>query len=167
MTKPIRQIRIEGNIAIVPLTKGYEAIIDAEDMHIADSVNWSAMVPKSKSGKEYSPYAIRGYGILLHREIMQAKKGQILDHINGNTLDNRKSNLRFCTHSQNMQNSQRHETNTSGHRGVRFRKDRNKWRSEIYFNGKYIHLGLFENKIDAISAYEQKSAELFGDFKRS
>ena len=166
MTKPIRQIYVEGNIAIVPLTRGFQAIIDADCLHIAQGANWSAMVPKSKAGKQYSPYAITGRGILLHREIMQAGKGQIVDHINGDTLDNRRSNLRFCTHVQNMQNSKNFETNTSGHRGVWFRRDRGRWISEIYFENKKIHIGSFCLKEDAAKAYEEKSKELFGNFKR-
>lgn len=76
-----------------------------------------------------------------------------VDHINGNTLDNRKCNLRLCTNVDNLKNRiNLPKNNTSGILGVRFRKDRNKWYSELQVNGKTIRLGSYLTKEEAIKA---------------
>lgn len=75
-----------------------------------------------------------------------------LDHINGDKLDNRISNLREATRKQNMQNVRRHKHNTSGHKGVAWHPQRNKWRAYIFDSYRQIHLGLFDSKEAAFAA---------------
>lgn len=87
-----------------------------------------------------------------------------LDHINGIKTDNRISNLRECTRSQNSANSNLHSLNTSGLKGVTFHKKSKKWQSAVKVDGKSIYLGLFVSKYDAHNAYEKKAKELFGEF---
>ena len=99
----------------------------------------------------------------MHREIMHAPKGMVVDHIDGNSLNNRRSNLRLCTVSQNHQNRRR-TYGSSKYKGAWWDKRRNKWVAAITFKGKYIYLGFFDNEIDAGKAYDRKAAELFGEF---
>lgn len=82
------------------------------------------------------------------------QKGKVTDHINRNKLDNRKQNLRFCSYSVNNNNSNLRSDNTSGVKGVSFKKKSNKWKAEITNNGKYIFLGNFNTKEGAQKAYE-------------
>lgn len=90
---------------------------------------------------------------------------KLIDHINGNKLDNRLENLRSCNKSENGINSQKRIGNfTSIFKGVSFDKSRNKWSSEIHFLGKKIYIGRFENENDAALAYNEKAISIFGDF---
>ena len=89
-----------------------------------------------------------------------------IDHINGIPYDNRKSNLRECTHSQNMKNMKLPLNNTSGDKGVYYRKDRDTWMAKIFVDGKKIHLGSFKNKEDAIKVIKQAEEKYFKEFNR-
>lgn len=97
--------------------------------------------------------------IHLHRLIMNCPEGMVVDHVNHDTFDNRKQNLRVCTQSQNMKNLQMYSSNTSGHRGVNFHKLTQKWQASIQANMKQIHLGLHEKIEDAISARLEAEAK--------
>lgn len=104
--------------------------------------------------------------ILIHREITNAPSGMVVDHINGNKLDNRKENLRVCTQSQNSMNRRLFSKNSSGHKGVSWCKTKRKWQAQIMLNGKQKTIGRFHNIEDAILAYKKASQELFGEFAR-
>jgi len=98
---------------------------------------------------------------------MKADKNQIIDHIDGNTLNNCKSNLRFCTTSQNAMNCKKSiSVLSSVYKGVRFKKDSSKYTAQITFNGKLVHIGYFENEVDAAKAYNKAAIENFGEFAR-
>lgn len=100
----------------------------------------------------------------MHRILMKAKRGDEIDHINGNGLDNRRKNLRFCTRTQNNANRHKVQSKTSYHKGVHFESYTNKWRAEIVKNGTRYRLGRFSNIQDAINAYNSFAKQLFGDF---
>lgn len=102
--------------------------------------------------------------ILMHRLIINAPEGFDTDHINRNRLDNRRSNLRVCTRSQNNMNSKIRIDNNSGSKGVSWHKQTNKWRSYINYGGKQISLGLFSRLSDAVIARRIKAKELYGEF---
>lgn len=85
-----------------------------------------------------------------------------IDHIDGNGLNNKWSNLRSVSHSVNGKNQKKHKTNTSGVSGVYYRKDSNRWRARIMVDDKAISLGTFKNKDDAIAA--RKEAEIKHNF---
>ena len=95
---------------------------------------------------------------------MNAEKTKIVDHINGNTLDNRESNLRVCTHSDNCKNRKMHSNNKTGFKGVSLKDG--KYVAQIQFKGNHKHLGLFDTAIEATIAYNEKAKTIFGQFAR-
>jgi hypothetical protein len=166
MPIPKRPIRVDGNIAYVLLPHGLEAIIDAEDAEKVGKHNWyfgkngyAATNIRNKNGKKIMPY--------LHRFIMNEPDGMDVDHIHGNTLDNRKSQLRVCTTAENCRNQRIASHNTSGLKGVSWHKQCKKWRSYITIHKKHIHLGLFDSPERAHQAYCEAAKRLHGEFFRA
>ncbi len=98
-------------------------------------------------------------------------EGMVTDHINGNPLDNRKENLRFCTQAENIRNMKRAIDNRSGYKGVSYdsrrSKQKNPWRARIKFNYKQIELGCYPTAKEAHAAYQEGAKLYFGDFVRS
>lgn len=170
-----RPIRIEGDIAYVPLTKGYEAIIDAADVTLVGRFNWAARICRKRDGGVYSVYAFRSVilpdgtksGVQMHRFLCEPPAGYDTDHADGNGLNNRRSNLRAATRSQNLQNARRRSDNTSGLRGVTKRKDCNRWQAVIWVNKKALYLGVFETKEAAHDAFRAAQAKHHGEFGRA
>jgi hypothetical protein len=146
----------------IPLSKGKVAIVDDEMFEYLNQWSWYCQ----KSG-----YAARSYrkdgGFKhdrMHRVIINAAKGDIVDHINGDKLDNRKENLRLATPSQNNYNRGLASNSTSGFKGVTWNKKTNKWIARIYVDRKGIHLGSFEYKVDAALAYNEAAFKYHGEF---
>lgn len=142
----------------IQLKNGGVAIVDDEDGHLVFGKSWSSSINKNatyvRSGKTY-----------LHRLIIDAKSGQIVDHINGNGLDNRKINLRITTHQGNKANSH-HGAYNSKYIGVSRINDRpksaNKFRVQVKINGKNVCLGRFQTDIEAAKAYDSFTKQRFG-----
>jgi len=110
--------------------------------------------PKN-SKKHYLRTRFDGAFVYVHRlayVIMTGEQPQCIDHIDGNGLNNKWTNLRSVSQNENGKNQKVHKTNTSGNRGVYFRKDSNKWRARITVDDKSINLGTFKDKQDAINA---------------
>ena len=168
MTKPIREIRIEGNDAFITLTKGYTAVIDATDVAMVAGRHWTAKESRDpRSGIINSVYAATGVATLrLHRLLMCAPDGYEVDHIDGDGLNNRRINLRVVTKSQNLQNRRPNRKSASGVKGVTWHKRLGKWQASIMANKTAHYLGYFENLEDAAAAYAKASAELHGEFGR-
>lgn len=167
--RTIRPIRVEGNVAYIPLTKGYEAIIDAADVPLVEGWNWTAFTPQRKT-----VYAVRtawrgdrwGHA-RLHREIMGSPDGVYVDHIDGNGLNNRRRNLRLATHAENQRNAALRVDNRSGFKGVFWYAATAKWVAKIQINGASKHLGYFDSAEAAHAAY-CAAADLFhGEFART
>lgn len=102
----------------------------------------------------------------LHRLVTKAKAEDLVDHINGNRLDNRKSNLRLVSKNQNAQNCSRYINNKSGVKGVYLCKQTGRWRAEIRANNKVFKLGRFETLEEAKKAYDEASKIHHGQYAR-
>lgn len=141
-------------------TKGEVIIISKSDLHVVSKYTWCL----SKTG--YPVANINNKVIKLHRYILSPSENQIVDHINGNTLDNRRENLRFCTSSQNAKNCKLSKNSSLPYPGIKITAD-GKFKARITVNRKEIHLGHFSTLDEAIQA--RKSAELkyYGEFAPS
>ena len=149
---------IDENTLRIPLNKGYFAVIDAEDLHKIEGKAWS-LGPNNN----YAVSKICRKTVKMHRLIMNFPS-EIIDHINGNTLDNRKTNLRLCDHSENLRNVLIRKNNSTGFVGVYYDKRFKKYRSKIRYYNKSINLGSFDSAEDAHQAYIRKAKELHGNF---
>lgn len=154
----------------IQLTQGKVAIVDDEDYKYLNQFKWH-FSERKKGGQSFAgrqpsrklPGPRRT--IVMHREIMDAQKGMQVDHINHNTLDNRKCNLRLCNNQENLRNKRINQNkNKSGFKGVSWYKPSSKWRAEIMVSKKNIYIGYFKNPIEAALAYDEKARELFGEF---
>ena len=104
--------------------------------------------------------------VYLHRIIACAGAGQIVDHIDGDSLNNQRANLRFASTAENIRNSKLNINSSSGFKGVAWHKGAGKWVAYITQNGRRIHLGTFPDKGDAIAAAVRARDELHGAFAR-
>jgi hypothetical protein len=158
--------QIEENLPfrLIPLTKGYYAIIDAADHEAISSVIWSVFETR---WTRYACRVVKRNGkqkmIMMHREIAAAGDTQVVDHENRNGLDNRRRNLRICTNQQNSMNT-RSRPGTSRFKGVCLDKRLGKWSAQITINGKKKHLGFFLEEWEAARAYDGAAKDLFGNF---
>jgi hypothetical protein len=151
----------------IELTKGKVAIVDDEDYEGLASVRWhTSNSGYAKRNNPISQREILGFCEFMHRRIMglPGKSKLEVDHINGDPLDNRKANLRICTHAENLRNQKMKKHNRSGLKGVHFHKQSGRWRSIIKVEGKSISLGLFETKDLAHQAYCDAAKRFFGEF---
>lgn len=169
-TMKIRGVRVEGVVAYVTLTKGYEAIIDAADAVMVGKYNWHARVQKrtvyaarNSRSSDGSPLQC----IMLHRAIMRPPDHMQVDHISGDGLDCRRSNLRLATPTQNCRNARKRLDNKSGFKGVSWHSQRKKWVSQISDGSRRLHLGLFETPEEAHEAYKRRSLDFHKEFGRS
>lgn len=158
----------------IPLTMGYFTKVDDDDYDKFAKKRWYAMRVKDKIRPSRVVYDGLGGGDrkstrkYLSREIVGAKKGEWVDHINGDTLDNRKENLRICNPSENAGNRKRPRTNKSGYKGVRKANSRiNPWRSQIIVEGKFIHLGNYKTRVEAAIAYDKAAKKYFGEYAKT
>jgi hypothetical protein len=105
--------------------------------------------------------------VRLHRHILKPKKEEQVDHVSGDRADNRRKNLRLCIEELNHFNQPvRRSNNTSGHKGVRWDKSRNRWRVSIGVRKKVIYLGSFVDKEEAIKTYREASLKYYKEFSR-
>lgn len=142
---------------------GYFAIIDDDDFERVNKFNWTVLI--GNTGIKYAVYKPRYKSfIYLHRFVINAPKGTIVDHKNRNGLDNRKSNLRLCNYSENAINSKIFRHNTSGFKGVRWNKTRRKWEAQIMIKQKHIHLGRFDSIKNALNARKEAEQYYFKNF---
>lgn len=151
----------------INLTKGQHAIVDDADYEMLKAKHWHAMEGGGNCKTYYAACCEKGTNrrLLMHRMIMNPNPEQCVDHIDGNTLNNQRSNLRVCTHAQNLRNRRKQRNNTSGYVGVRREKrSRNKWYAKICFNGTHKHLGTFNSAKEASIAYLKAAKQLYGEF---
>lgn len=156
-----------GEVAL-PLTRGFVAILDAEDGRLAAQYNWYTQI----HGRTH--YAVRTVceggetrTVMLHRFLMGDPPDGEVDHKDGNGLHNTRINLRVVTRPQNTLNRARCKKNTSGVKGVSWRPHRGKWVARISKGGKRLNLGGFDSLGEAAAAYANASSKLHGEFARS
>lgn len=150
----------------IKLTQGKVAIVDAEDFDWLNQWKWYS---HSSKGKTYAVRNTPRHGggqssVRMHREIMKSLKGADTDHIDGNTLNNSKKNLRVCSHRENCRNKVWHTKNSSGYKGVTWHKKEKKWRAQICVNYKKIVLGRFSKVKEAALAYDAAAKKFFGEY---
>lgn len=144
------------------------ALIDDDDYEKLSKIKWYYRKNEGYAvGNLPSPEKGVYPKVLMHRYIMDAPKGKQVDHINGNKLDNRKSNLRIATASTNKANCGLRKSNTSGYKGVSIQKGRTKkWAAQIKVDYNRIHLGYFYTKEEAALAYNEAALKYFGEFAK-
>lgn len=123
------------------------AIVDDEDLPLVSSKRWYCEVG-------YAATSVHGRAIKMHRLILgdDIPVGMECDHINRDRLDNRRSNLRVCTHAENMQNRPTHRNGKSRFRGVYWASHANRWRAQARLDGKFYHIGYFADEEEAAQA---------------
>lgn len=167
MKRDVRQVQIEGDLAFVPLTRGYVAVIDAADAEIVGQHNWMAFVMTGRN-MVYASTNIGGRKnhrtVLMHRLIAGEPKGLQVDHRDGDGLNNRRENLRAATHADNQRNSRTPVTNSSGFKGVSLCNGGPKWQARISVDNITRYLGVFETKEEAAEAYMKAAQRLHGEF---
>jgi hypothetical protein len=154
------------NTVELTLPSGHVALIDALDLPRVSEHRWWA-----RKKPPWNIYVSTRIGprhdchqVLLHRFILQVPASQRVDHRNHNGLDNRRLNLRLATPTQNDANARRARNNTSGYRGVSWRKKSNKWTAQIQTDGRLRHLGYFTDPWEAAQAYNAEALEAWGEF---
>lgn len=151
----------------IELTQGQVALVDDEDYEKVRGMKFSAYRDCRTWYVKTNEKTIKGKRktLRLHRLVMGAKPGEIVDHISGDGLDNRKENLRICKSRQNSQNRQHKRSGaTSDFMGVSFYRRTKKWQIQIQLNGQKSHLGYFSNEIAAAKAYDEAAVKYFGEF---
>ncbi len=158
------------NPCYINLTQGLVAIVDEEDYQRLSAFKWYAH--RRNDGNAF--YATRHsykHGkqstILMHREVLCAEKGQMVDHIDTyQTLDNRKANLRFVDLRQNQANRRKQRNNTSGFKNVYWRADRKRWVVFLSVDGNQKYIKSFKNFDDAVEACKKATRQHNGDYAR-
>lgn len=151
---------LDTSYCFIPLTRGQNAIVDADDFECLSQWNWIASWSKCTN----SFYALRRGGIRMHRVILGLGPRECGDHDNRNTLDNRKNNLRKCNRNENVWNRNIQRSNRSGYIGVSWHKKTKKWQVRITNHGKRIHLGYFRNPKEAAKTYDESVKSIHGQF---
>jgi hypothetical protein len=157
----------------VPLSNGLSALVDDRDFALVSQFKWHANT--NNEGLKTLMYAIRNVkgdkgnwtGMLMHRQIMGADDPRHIDHINGNGLDNRRSNLRFVECWQNAANmSKTSRPCTSAFKGVTREAKAKKWLARIRVRGTLIRIGTFNNELSAALAYDAAAVAHFGQYAK-
>ena len=160
---PNEIIEYEDHAEIILYNKNYEevgrALIDLEDIDKVKNLRWCL------NGNGYVLHGTNKNKAFLHRLLIDCPDDMMVDHINRNPLDNRKSNLRIVNNQQNSMNKGAQRRNTSGHKGVSWDKSKNKWYAYITVNYKLINLGRFSILEDAVEARKQAEIKYFGKYR--
>lgn len=162
--KKENEYREVGSVVYVKLANSDKEMIVDADMwkNWARQYRWRL----GRDGYAYTTTRQEGYIIFHIRAFPNCPSGMLRDHIDGNRLNNTRSNIRFVTPSQNMYNRKTSDKNKCGQNGVYFHKETGRWAAEIATEHKKVHLGLFSDKNEAIKTRKLAEKELFGEYRR-
>lgn len=146
----------------IPLTQNKATLVDDEDYEWLNQWDWYAQL---NHGNWYVGRSLNPGTLFMHRVLLGIPRGYECDHIDGDGLNNQRFNLRICTTRQNSYN-QISLRGASRFKGVSLHKRMGKWRAYITFNGKRIHLGLFNSEIVAALSYDKAALNYFGEYAR-
>ncbi len=147
----------------IKLTQGKFAKVDDDDFERVNQWKWSYHDGYADRNSQYDVFGKRKT-IKMHRVIMNTPDGMETDHRDRDGLNNQKNNLRICTEIQNRRSRGRDIDNTSGYKGVTWRKSNRKWVARIAVNRVPIHLGSFSTSKDAALAYDRAAKKYYGEF---
>ena len=157
------------NVREVELSQGMVALVDPDDYEYLISFSWCAANNRNDRfvAMRTDRNGEKQRSILMHRAIIgeeNISKGEVIDHVNGNPLDNRRENLRICKRGLNMKNCKKYKNNKTGFIGVFYYKRLGKWTASIQSDGERHHLGTFDNPEDAAISYDEAAKKIHGEF---
>ena len=168
----------DHTIVEIKLTHGQITVVSAEDADLA-ALRWRAHFNNQyrnggafRARRDTAHINGRSRTELLHRVILarvlgrELKRSEHVDHIDGDPLNNHRTNLRLATRAENARNRGKNTNNSSGYKGVRLRKGTQRWQARIKAGGKERHLGYFDTREEAARAYDAAARELHGAFAR-
>lgn len=144
------------------LSQGHFATVDDEDHRSLSSYRWQVTFGAG-CDKPYAKGLVGGRFVRMHRHILQAPAGMVVDHINGDTLDNRRCNIRLATFLQNTHNRKGNKGTITGRKGV-VARERGGYQATISIEGKVVNLGRFKTIDEAGDAYDKAARETHGEF---
>lgn len=143
----------------IKLTQNQYALVDNEDFERLDKFKWHI---KKQSNSSYAARTKNNKTLRMHRIITDCPKDMVVDHINGDGLDNRKENLRVCTRKENSMNRKLNKNNSLNYKGVRLHTPSSKYQVRL----RQKHIGLFDCIHKAAKAYNKAALEMFKEFAK-
>lgn len=154
--------RFENGVGYGTLADGTTFLFDEDCFDQIKDIKWYRWESRTGSGV----YMMDCRGKVLHTHLVSCPSGYVVDHISMDTLDNRRCNLRICTHQQNLCNRALQRNNTSGVTGVSFYPPRGKYTARIKASQHGIHLGYYPTFMEAVQARNEGVRLMFGEYGR-
>lgn len=151
---------LDSSYCYIALTKNQIAIVNKEDYPILSRYNWQTL--RRRNGDFYA--VRKSCAVYMHREVLRCRADEEIDHRNGDTLDNRRDNLRRATRETNQANRGRQRNNKSGFKGVSWSKGTKKWIVFLQTKKKKMYLGQFDSKILAAKTYDKAAQKYHKKF---